>query len=166
MAERRAPTPSQTIGPFFGFSMPFAGDADSVTPGAAGTYRIEGQVLDGVAQPVTECLVELWGGEQFARCRTDDEGAFHFSVKKPPAVIIGNQMRAPHLNVTIFARGLLRHLATFLYFPDEDEANQKDSVLALLEPEIRKSLIAQGEGKVLRFDIRLQGDEETAFFAL
>jgi protocatechuate 3,4-dioxygenase, alpha subunit len=166
MAGRRAPTPSQTVGPFFGFAMPFASDADAVTPGGAGTYRIEGQVIDGAGEPVTECLVEIWGGDQFARCRTDAEGAFHFNVQKPPPVIASSPVRAPHLNVTVFARGLLRHLATFLYFPDEDEANRTDSVLGLLEPDVRQTLIANRDGEVLRFDIRLQGAGETAFFAI
>lgn len=166
MAGRRVPTPSQTVGPFFGFALPFTRDADAAAPGAAGTHRIEGQILDGSGQPVTDCLLEAWQGEQFARCRTDAEGAFHFNIRKPPAVQLGGQVRAPHLNLTLFARGLLRHVATFVYFPDEDEANRTDPVLKLLEPEVRKTLIARRDGEVLRFDIRLQGDGETAFFAL
>jgi protocatechuate 3,4-dioxygenase alpha subunit len=115
---------------------------------------------------VPDSLVEVWQGEMFARCRTDGEGAFHFTVEKPPAVRLpGGRLRAPHLNVAVLARGLLRHLATFLYFPDEVEANQADPVLDLLAPEVRQTLIAQSDGAVLRFDIRLQGDGETAFFA-
>jgi protocatechuate 3,4-dioxygenase alpha subunit len=166
MAGHRVPTPSQTVGPFFGFALPFTGDADAATPGAAGTNRIEGQVLDGVGQPVADCLIEAWQGEQFTRCRTDAEGAFHFNVRKPPAVHLGGRVRAPHLNLTVFARGLLRHLATFVYFPDEGEANRTDPVLELLEPEVRETLIARGDGEVLRFNIRLQGEGQTAFFAL
>jgi protocatechuate 3,4-dioxygenase alpha subunit len=166
VSDRRAPTPSQTVGPFFGFALPFPGDSDAVTPGAR-VHRIEGQVLDGAGQPVPDCLVEAWHGEQFARCRTDAEGAFHVNVRKPPAVRRPDgRARAPHLNVTVLARGLLRHLATFLYFPDEEEANRADPVLALLEPGARDTLIARLDGEVLRFDIHLQGEGETVFFAL
>ena len=167
MAGPRVPTPSQTIGPFFGFSLPFTGDADAAAPGAAGAARIEGQVLDGGGEPVADCLVEMWQGEQFARCRTDAEGAFHFNVRKPAALRRPHgRVRAPHLNVTVFARGLLRHLATFVYFPDEEGANRDDPVLELLEGPVRDTLIARRDGEVLRFDIRLQGEGETAFFAL
>jgi protocatechuate 3,4-dioxygenase alpha subunit len=165
--ERRALTPSQTVGPFFGFALPFPGDADAVPSPAAGGLRVEGQVLDGAGQPVPDALVEVWQGEMFARCRTDGEGAFHFTVQKPPGVPMDDgRLRAPHLNVTVLARGLLRHLATFLYFPDETAANVADPVLELLAPEERETLIAEADGEVLRFDIRLQGEGETAFFAI
>jgi len=91
--------------------------------------RIEGQLLDGAGEPVPDGLVELWGGQQFKRCRTDSEGVFHFTVVKPAAGV-----EAPHLDVTIFARGLLRHLATRMYFPDEETANASDRVLNLIDP--------------------------------
>lgn len=167
MAGRRVPTPSQTIGPFFGFALPFNGGGDAVPSKDADSLRIEGQVLDGAGEPVADALVEVWQGELFARSRTDGEGAFHFSVRKPEAVRLGDgRVRAPHLNVTVFARGLLRHLPTFVYFPDETEANQADPVLEMLEPAARKRLIARRDGEVLRFDIRLQGEDETVFFAI
>lgn len=167
MAGRRVPTPSQTVGPFFGFALPFAGDANAVTPGGDDALRIEGQVLDGAGEPVPDSLVEVWQGELFARSRTDGEGAFHFTVRKPAGVRSSDgRTRAPHLNVTVFARGLLRHLATFVYFPDEAEANRSDPVLELLEPDQRETLTARRDGEVLRFDIRLQGEGETAFFAV
>ena len=167
MAERRIPTPSQTVGPFFGFALPFAADADAVAPGSSGALRIEGQVLDGAGEPVPDSLVEVWQGDLFTRSRTDGEGAFHFTVRKPSALHLSDgRMRAPHLNVTVFARGLLRHLATFVYFPDEAEANRADPVLQLLEPAARETLIARRDGEILRFDIRLQGENETAFFAI
>jgi protocatechuate 3,4-dioxygenase alpha subunit len=108
-------------------------------------------------------LIEIWGGEQFARCRTDTEGAFNFTLTKPAA---GAGDEAPHLNVTVFARGLLRHLATRMYFPDEDAANANDRVLNEVDPNRRGTLIAQFDGGVLRFDIRLQGESETVFFEL
>jgi protocatechuate 3,4-dioxygenase alpha subunit len=167
VSEPRIPTPSQTVGPFFGFALPFAGDADAVPSATVGALRIEGQVLDGAGEPVPDSLVEMWQGELFARSRTDGEGAFHFTVRKPSALRLSDgRVRAPHLNVTVFARGLLRHLATFVYFPDEAEANQSDPVLEMLEPAVRETLVAHRDGKILRFDIRLQGENETAFFAI
>jgi protocatechuate 3,4-dioxygenase alpha subunit len=167
VTEPGIPTPSQTVGPFFGFALPFAGDADAVPSATDGAMRLEGQVLDGAGEPVADSLIEIWQGELFARSRTDGEGAFHFTVRKPPALRLNDgRMRAPHLNVTVFARGLLRHLATFVYFPDEAAANRSDPVLELLEPDQRETLIAHRDGEILRFDIRLQGENETAFFAI
>ncbi|HAC44493.1 MAG TPA: protocatechuate 3,4-dioxygenase subunit alpha [Chloroflexi bacterium] len=159
MSEHRIPTPSQTVGPFFGYALPFEDGDDAVSGHEA--MRIEGQLLDGAGEPVPDGLVELWGGQQFKRCRTDSEGVFHFTVVKPAAGV-----EAPHLDVTIFARGLLRHLATRMYFPDEETANASDRVLNLIDPARRHTLIAHRDDAVLRFDIRLQGESETVFFAL
>ena len=156
------PTPSQTVGPFFGFALPFDGGPDVVPADAPGAHRIEGQVLDGDGQPVADALIEVWEGEQFARCRTDPEGAYHVTVAKP----VGAPPHAPHLNVTVFARGLLRQLATRIYFPDEEKANAADPVLALVPPERRATLVARADGHVLHFEIRLQGEAETVFFQL
>ena len=166
-ARRRIPTPSQTVGPFFGFALPFHADAEAVNPGSPGAVRIEGQVLDGAGEAVPDALIEVWHGDQFARCRTDAEGAFHFTVRKPPPVrgTDGGE-NAPHLMVTVFARGLLRQLSTRVYFPDEEEANRADPVLDLVDPKYRHTLIASQDGGVLNFDIRLQGENETVFFAL
>ena len=164
---RLVPTPSQTVGPFFGFALPFAGDSEAVNPSVPGAVRVEGQVLDGAGEIVPDALIEVWHGDQFARCRTDAEGAFHVTVRKPAAVRSANgRVDAPHLTVTVFARGLLRQLVTRVYFPDEEEANRTDPVLELVEPEHRHTLIARRDGGVLAFDIRLQGENETVFFAL
>jgi protocatechuate 3,4-dioxygenase alpha subunit len=159
LSKHPVPTPSQTVGPFFGYALPF--EAGHETASGQEALRIDGQLLDGAGEPVPDGLVELSGGEQFARCRTDTEGAFYFTVVKPAAGV-----EAPHLDVTIFARGLLRHLATRIYFPDEETANASDRVLNLVDPARRDTLIAHSEGQVLRFDIRLQGESETVFFAL
>jgi len=159
LGEHRIPTPSQTVGPFFGYALPFEDGHHAARDQTA--LRIEGQLLDGAGDPVPDGLVEMWGGQQFARCRTDAEGVFHFTVMKPAAGV-----EAPHLEVTIFARGLLRHLATRMYFPDEETANASDRSLNLIDPARRRTLIAHSEGQVLRFDIRLQGESETVFFAL
>jgi protocatechuate 3,4-dioxygenase alpha subunit len=150
------------VGPFFGIGLPFPGDSQAVSRSGA-PIRVEGQLIDGRGQPVSDGLIEVWGGEQFARCRTDPEGAFNFTVTKPVA---GAEDEAPHFNVTVFARGLLRHLATRMYFPDEDAANARDRVLNEVDPNRRGTLIAQFDGGVLRFDIRLQGEPETVFFQL
>lgn len=163
----RVPTPSQTVGPFYGFALPFDSDADAVTPGTPGAIRIEGRLLDGAGEAVRDGLIEVWADEQFARCRTDLEGAFHFSVRKPaPALHLDGHVAAPHLNVTVFARGLLRHVATLMYFPDEAKANSTDPILELVEPARRHTLVARNDGGALEFDVRLQGEGETVFFEL
>jgi protocatechuate 3,4-dioxygenase alpha subunit len=156
----RAPTPSQTVGPFFGFALPFENGADGADGESRGAIRVEGQVLDGAGAPVPDALVEASGGEQFARCRTDGEGAFHLTLRKP-AVSDG----APSLEITVFARGLLRHLHTRMYFPDEERANRADRVLQLVDEARRHTLIARRDGETVHFDIRLQGEGETVFFA-
>ena len=166
MGSRPPPTPSQTVGPFFGFALPFPGDAEAAALDR-GAVRIEGQVLDGEGEPVAEAILEAWQGDQFARCRTDPEGAFHFLVSKPaPPAVTEGRRQAPHLELTVFARGLLRQLATRIYFPDEAKANAADPVLGLVEPERRATLVARADGGVLHFDVRLQGAGETVFFAL
>ncbi len=167
MVEGRPPTPSQTVGPFFGFALPFPGAAEASAL-ETGALRIEGQVLDGAGEPVAEAILEAWQGDQFARCRTDPEGAFHLLVRKPPGTDGQDGAKhAPHLELTVFARGLLRQLATRIYFPDEAEANAADPVLALVEPDRRGTLVARAESGVLHFDVRLQGPPgETVFFAL
>jgi protocatechuate 3,4-dioxygenase alpha subunit len=154
------PTPSQTVGPFFGFAMPFPGGENSAPEG----LRIEGQLIDGAGEPVPDGLVEVWHGEQFARCRTDPEGLFHFVVRKPPPSSgPDGRTQAPHLEVNVFARGLMRHLPTRMYFPDEAAANAADPALELAG-ERRDTLVARQEDGALRFDIRLQGEGETVFF--
>lgn len=135
------PTPSQTVGPFFGVGL---GPVDG-----GGDVRIEGQVLDGNGEPVSDALLEVSHGEHFARCRTDEEGAFSFTTAA-----------APFLNVTVFARGLLRHLNTRIYFPGHEHEMPEE-----VPAERRRTLVARPDGDVLRFDVRLQGREETVFFA-
>lgn len=154
------PTPSQTVGPFFGFALPFENDANAVAAESPDAVRVEGQVLDGAGEPVGDALVEASQGEQFARCRTDSEGSFHFTLHWPGACD-----GAPHFEIAVFARGLLRHLCTRMYFPDDD-ANGEDRVLRLVSESRRETLIARRDGDILHFDIRLQGQDETVFFAV
>ena len=136
-----APTPSQTVGPFFGVGL---GRVD-----VEGPIRLEGQVLDGAGDPVADALLEFSHASQFGRCRTDDEGAFHLHVDQ-----------APFLEVTVFARGLLRHLNTRMYLPGHEGA-----IPAAVDPGRRETLVARRDGEVLRWDVRLQGKGETVFFA-
>jgi protocatechuate 3,4-dioxygenase alpha subunit len=174
-------TPSQTVGPFFGVGLPFERDREMAPPGAAGVVRLEGQVFDGNGDPVPDALLEIWQPDEqgryrlaadgpvtgFGRCRTDAEGAFSFLTVEPGATPAPDgRAQAPHLNVTVLARGLLRHLVTRMYFPDETEANAADPVLNLIDPARRETLMAKNCGGVLHFDIRLQGDRETVFFAI
>ena len=140
------PTPSQTVGPFFGFALPFPDDAVSDAHG----LRVEGQVIDGAGEPVPDALLEMSDGDQFARCRTDTEGAFHFVVREPPAGF---------LSLTILARGLLRHLTTRIYLPETEGRVPRE-----VDPARRHTLVALRDGDVLRFDVRLQGEDETVFF--
>lgn len=141
------PTPSQTVGPFFGFALPFEEDYLCAADG----IRIEGQVLDGAGEPVADGLLEVSADDQFGRCRTDAEGAFHFVAREP---------RSGFLSVAVFARGLLRHLNTRIYLPGHEGEVPLD-----IDPARRHTLVASGEGGLLRFDIRLQGSDETVFFA-
>lgn len=144
-------TPSQTVGPFFGFALPFPGQEQVVAEDAPGALRLEGQVLDADGEPVPDALIEILQGDSFGRCRSDPEGVFHFTVSRP---------EPPYYNVYVFARGLLSHLLTRVYFPDAEP----DAVLQSVEPERRRTLVAQAENGKLRFDIRLQGEGETVFF--
>jgi protocatechuate 3,4-dioxygenase, alpha subunit len=140
------PTPSQTVGPFFGFALPFEDDFICATDGV----RVEGQVLDGAGEPVPDALLEMSGDDQFGRCRTDAEGAFHFVVREPSSGFV---------SVAVFARGLLRQLNTRMYFP-----GREDEMPAEVDPSRRHTLVALREADLLRFDIRLQGANETVFF--
>ena len=159
-------TPSQTVGPFFALALPWAAGAEVVAPGTPGAVRLRGRVLDGVAEQVTDALIETWQADPvpgFAQCATAGDGGFAVVTRKPAAGGAG----APHLDVSVFARGLLRRLVTRVYFPDEAEANAADPVLrSLPDPAARATLVAVPEGNGLRFDIHLQGDDETVFLDL
>jgi protocatechuate 3,4-dioxygenase alpha subunit len=103
----------------------------------------------------------------FGRSGTEPEGWFEFVTVKPGRVPgPEGQLQAPHLAVGVFARGLLKRLVTRMYFPDEREANADDVVLATIDPEAGATLVARPERDALRFDIHLQGDQQTAFFVV
>src|SRR5579863_1705831 len=188
MAAKLIPTPGQTVGPFFalGLDRPEWSDLTRNNPEGE-RIVIEGQVLDGDGTPVPDALLELWQANAagrydhvadkqtdkkldanflgYGRVATDAQGRFRIKTIKPGTVPgRGNALQAPHINVAFFARGLLRQLYTRIYFADE-ATNATDPLLAAIEDETaRRSLIARRrEGGVYRFDIVLQGDDETAF---
>lgn len=186
----RAPTPAQTVGPFFAGSLlhdPMNDIAGETTEGRL--IRVEGRVLDGDGAAVGDAMVEIWqadagglyrhpaaasggviddGFRGFGRSGTDDSGRYWFRTIKPGAVPSptgGTQ--APHLNVCVFARGLLDHLVTRIYFEDEP-SNETDEVLRAIDEARRSTMIATRTAAVdeivYEFDIVLQGDAETVFF--
>lgn len=181
-------TPPQTIGPFFHGLLREEQQAlaGPQTPGER--IRIEGVVFDGNRDPVPDAAVEIWqadaegryrhpadrpAGEDgftgFGRCGTDDGGRYWFETIRPGPVPGPDGHQAPHINVAVFARGLLHHLCTRLYF-EGDAANGADPVLSRIPEPRRATLIARrsdASGKtVYRFDVILQGDGETVFFDL
>jgi protocatechuate 3,4-dioxygenase alpha subunit len=161
-------SPSQTIGPLFGFSLMFEASHEAVPPDSPGAVRLEGLILDGDGVPLSwpEGFIEIWEGEQWARARTDDDGLYSVVVRKPqPTQTPEGEVLAPYLNAAVFARGLLKQALTRVYFPDEADANAADPVLELVPEEDRHLLIARQDGGLLRFDIHLQGANETPFFA-
>jgi protocatechuate 3,4-dioxygenase, alpha subunit len=167
---RPGPTPSQTIGPFFGFALDWMAGRDLVPAGHQGRVKVAGRVLDGDDQPVPDAVIEIWqaacidpppGWSGFGRYLTDAEGGYHFATAKP----LGTADQAPHLELSVFARGLLQRLATRVYFPDELDANLSDPLLRQVPAARRHTLIASAEGAALQFDIRLQGPHETVFLA-
>ena len=146
-------TPSQTVGPFFAIGLCREAQ-NEVVRGA--DVRIAGRILDGAGDPIPDAVVEWWQrGEdatQWGRCGTDGEGRFEFVTGRPPDGVA---------DVIVFARGLLKHLVTRCYFP-----GATDGVLESLERAERETLLAREEDGVLRWDVRLQGDEQTVFFAV
>lgn len=172
-------TPSQTAGPYLAIGLSPLASTAVVDPGATGSFVISGHLLDGEGNGVPDGAVEIWqaddagrlppdtepGWSGFARCLTDSAGSFSFVTVKPGPLEGGDGlMQAPHLEVMVVARGLLRPLFTRLYFPDEEVANAGDRVLQGVSEDRRRTLIARPLGSDLIFDVHLQGDEETVFF--
>jgi protocatechuate 3,4-dioxygenase alpha subunit len=144
----KSPTPSQTVGPFYAIGLCRRAD-DTLDPNGV---RLAGRLLDGQDEPIGDGLVEVWDSTRglWGRSGTDAAGRFGFTVPRQTDV----------LEAFVFARGLLRHQRTRIYLRDTD-----DELLRTLEPARRTTLLAQTEGAGLRFDIRMQGDRATVFFA-
>ena len=177
------PTPSQTIGPFFHDALLERDLTELVAPDLPGAVMISGVVYDGAGEPVTDALVEIsqarpnsfeedpnaldGGFSDWGRSGTTDGGRFSFVTLKPaPVPAVEGTPQAPHINVVVFARGLLRQVVTRLYFPEEAEANAGDPVLSSIgDAGLRETLVAREEGdSAYRFDVHLQGEGQTAFF--
>ncbi len=184
-------TPSQTVGPFLAIGLPWADGPFVVPEGTPGAITITGRVLDGAGEPVPDALVETWqadtdsgfdhpddprgaarpatpGFRGFGRSATDQDGSFRIVTIRPgPLPCPAGGTEAPHLDVSVFARGLLDRVVTRIYLADEAQANAADPVLsAIAEPERRQTLLAMPGDlpDTFRFDIRLRGERETVFF--
>jgi protocatechuate 3,4-dioxygenase alpha subunit len=184
------PTPSQTVGPYFHLGL-----TDKRSIACIAGEDVKGErvtiicsVFDGDGLPVPDAMIELWQADAngkynhpegtwdesespifrgFGRMATCEDGSCVFKTIKPGQVPGPNgQLQAPHINVSIFARGLLKHLPTRIYF-EGDRANESDPVLALLPNERRQTLMAHPDPAnpgTWRFDVRLRGERETVFF--
>jgi protocatechuate 3,4-dioxygenase alpha subunit len=152
-------TPSQTVGPYYEIGLCRRSDSELAPRNAPDSVQLIGRLLDGQGTPIADGMIEIWDGRRWGRSGTDSAGRFSFSVTKPAA----KPAETPRFDVYVFARGLLRHQLTRVYFPDEP--NEGDSVYAALGDEDRQTLVAQQESGALCFDIRMQGDRATVFFA-
>lgn len=190
-------TPTQTVGPYLSLGLPWPDGPDVVPDGTPGAVLIGGTVVDGTGALVPDALVETWqadpdgrfdhpddprgaakstveGFRGFGRCPTDDEGRWWIRTVLPGALPDeapdGSDARpaeAPHVNVSVFARGLLDRVVTRIYFPEHADAHATDPLLAAVPEARRHTLVAVAEGPGrYRFDIRLRGEGETVFLAL
>ena len=176
-------TPGQTVGPFYGYALPYPGDSELVPSGRADAIRLHGTVYDGAGQPVPDALIEIWQADEkgtvpqtsgslrrdgftftgFGRAAVDAEGHYSFTTVRPGPTDDG----APaFFAMTVFARGLLNRLFTRVYLPDDESALAGDALLAVggRGPSVdagRQAPTTDGYA----FDIRLQGDGETVFLA-
>lgn len=169
----RPATPSQTVGPFFSHALPWPDGPLVVAGDDPRAVWLRGTVTDGSGDPVPDALVETWQADAdgrfdtgvrrfrgFGRCPTAVDGSWAMRTVKPGPT---GPDEAPHIAVSIFARGLLHQVVTRIYFPDEAERNAADRGLAAVDPQRRHTLIAAQTHDGYRFDIRLQGDGETVF---
>lgn len=184
-------TPSQTVGPYLHIALPSPEWPYAVPEGTPGAFWLRGCLYDGNGDPVPDGMVETWqadpegrfnhpddprgavpgpdGFRAFGRSDTGPTGEWAIYTLKPGRVPTEDDglLQAPHINVSVFCRGLLNRVVTRIYFPDEEEANRADPVLqSITDPARRETLVASTAPDGYRFDIRLQGDHETVFFAI
>jgi protocatechuate 3,4-dioxygenase alpha subunit len=176
-----AATPGQTVGPFYGYALPYPGDSELVPPGRSDAIRLHGTVYDGEGQPVPDALIEIWQADElgnvaqaagslqregftftgFGRAAVDPAGHYSFCTLRP-----GPVNGAPaFFAMTVFARGLLNRLFTRVYLPDDQAALDTDTLLQSVPEDRRATLVATADADGYAFDIRLQGDGETVFLA-
>ena len=178
-------TPWQTVGPFFHYALPY--DSGPLVAGSSreGAFTLHGYVYDGNGDPIPDSLVEIWQADEagdfvsspgifeapaadgfrgFGRSATDTDGHYSFRTVKPAAVPTADgAAQAPHIAVSMFARGMLRLVVTRVYFDDETDANEKDPLLSSLEAAQAGTLVARTDEDGYRFDLRLQGADQTVF---
>jgi protocatechuate 3,4-dioxygenase, alpha subunit len=182
-------TPSQTVGPYFAIGLPWNGGPACVANDTPGAIAITGVVYDGEGAPVPDNLIETWqadpegrfadlheygGGSRlegfrgFARCGHEDgDGSYRILTVKPgPVPGPSGSMQAPHIDVSVFARGMLHRCVTRIYFADEPQANAADPILDSVPADRRRTLLAEPTDDGCRFDIHLQGSGETVFFSV
>jgi protocatechuate 3,4-dioxygenase alpha subunit len=180
-------TPSQTVGPYLHIGLDWPDGPFVVPAGTADAVWLRGRIFDRNGDPVPDGMVETWqadpdgrfdhpddprgavpGFRGFGRCATGADGEYAVLTLKP-GVVPGpdGAPQAPHIAVSVFARGLLNRVVTRAYFADEADANAADAVLlSVPDPAARATLIADRTEDGYRFDIRLRGDDETVFFAV
>ncbi|HVV12865.1 protocatechuate 3,4-dioxygenase subunit alpha [Amycolatopsis sp.] len=177
-------TPSQTVGPYLAIGLPWPDGSAVVEEGVPGAVWIRGTVFDGAGAPVPDALIETWqadpegrfdhpddprgrfpGFRGFGRCPTEPDGTYGIRTLLP-GVVPGRDGRkqAPHIDVSVFGRGMLNRVVTRIYFPENAEANAADEVLSSVPAERRDTLIATKTEDGYRFDVHLQGEGETVFF--
>jgi len=176
----RVATPGQTVGPFFGYALPYDGDNELVPRAQPAAIRLHGRVLDGAGAPVPDALVELWQADPdgnvprapgslardgwtftgWGRCATDNIGRWSFTTLRPGATSTG---AAPYFAITLFARGLLNRLFTRAYLPADAAVLEADPLLSSVEESRRGTLLTRADEDGYAFDLRLQGEGETVF---
>ena len=189
MSERRGVTPAQTVGPYLSIGLYWPDGPYVVPEGTPEAFWIRGQIFDGAGAPVVDAMVESWqadpdgrfdhpddprgarppsvpGFRGFGRAETDADGRYALLTVRPGALPAPQgETEAPHLTLSVLGRGLLHRLVTRIYFPDE-AANAADPVLRAVDPDRRDTLLARPAPDGFQFDIRLQGEHETVFFAV
>jgi protocatechuate 3,4-dioxygenase alpha subunit len=191
MSGRLGTSPSQTVGPYLHIGLTWNDGEYVIAEGAAGAIVISGRVIDGEGEPVPDAMVETWqadpagrfahpddprgsrayeGFRGFGRSNTKPDGSWRIVTVKPGSLPAADGEReAPHINVSVFARGLLNRVVTRIYFDDESDANAVDSVLRSVDPQRVDTLVARRQTGVpdrYLIDFVLQGEDETVFFCV